>query len=228
MSKREKTIICDIDGVLFHHYNQGLSGQVLNKTKVLTSTHEKFKEWDSRGYNIILITGRRESLRKITTKLLHKFGLYFDQLIMGVKGGDRILINDRKPNGRDTAWAIVTDRNEGLKEATFENLSVVAKEYFNAWSEKNLSALEHMFCETVSLKDWNIECHGKKQVLDVNKSIFTSVKKLSVDVKSLSHSGNTVFAEIVVVADGESIPVVDILKFDENSKIKCITAYRGN
>ena len=35
---------------------------------------------------------------------------------MGVGGGDRILINDRKPNSDiDTAYAINLNRNEGIK-----------------------------------------------------------------------------------------------------------------
>ena len=34
---------------------------------------------------------------------------------MGFGGGDRILINDRKPNSdRDTAYAINLERNKGL------------------------------------------------------------------------------------------------------------------
>ena len=36
---------------------------------------------------------------------------------MGVGGGDRIVINDRKPNSnRDTAYAINVDRNKGLSD----------------------------------------------------------------------------------------------------------------
>ena len=43
-------------------------------------------------------------------------GIFYDKLIMGVGGGDRVLINDRKPaSSRDTAYSINLNRNEGVK-----------------------------------------------------------------------------------------------------------------
>ena len=91
-----------------------MSHQVYSST--LQHTIKKLTEWDSNGYNIILITGRRESLRKQTESQLSDEGIFYDQLVMGVGGGDRILINDRKPNSeRDTAYAINLNRNEGIK-----------------------------------------------------------------------------------------------------------------
>ena len=114
MNNRPKTIICDIDGVLIKHANQGVSFQL--EQPVLNGTIKKITEWDSKGYNIILITGRRESERFQTEKQLHIRGIFYDKLIMGVGGGDRILINDRKPNSdTDTAYSINLNRNEGVK-----------------------------------------------------------------------------------------------------------------
>ena len=113
MSK-PKTIICDIDGVLLRHKNEGLSEQL--NSELLDSTISKMTEWDSSGYNIILITGRRESMRKNTEKQLGSLGIFYDQLVMGVGGGDRVVINDRKPNSeRNTAYAINLNRNEGIE-----------------------------------------------------------------------------------------------------------------
>tara|TARA_R100001015_G_C4627832_1_gene187616 strand:+ start:1375 stop:1731 length:357 start_codon:yes stop_codon:yes gene_type:complete len=114
MNIRAKTIICDIDGVLLKHLNRGLSQQIYSTA--LQHTIKKLTEWDSNGYNIILITGRRESLRKKTESQLSDEGIFYDQLIMGVGGGDRVLINDKKPNSEaNTAYAINLNRNEGLK-----------------------------------------------------------------------------------------------------------------
>ena len=117
MKSKSKTIICDIDGTLLHHYNQGVSKQLeTGYSKLLDGVADKFNEWDAESYNVILITGRRESQRKETEKQLHLLGLFWDHLIMGVGGGDRIVINDRKPDSdRDTAYAINVDRNSGLK-----------------------------------------------------------------------------------------------------------------
>ena len=95
--------------------NRGLSEQL--NSKLLEGAVKKFNEWDSNGYNIILITGRRESMRRETSEQLKFCGIFYDTLIMGVGGGDRVLINDRKPNSsRDTAYAINLNRNEGVKD----------------------------------------------------------------------------------------------------------------
>ena len=51
---KPKTIICDIDGVLLNHKNKGLSEQL--KTEPVDGAVKKLNEWDSKGYNIILIT----------------------------------------------------------------------------------------------------------------------------------------------------------------------------
>ena len=122
MSDKPKTIICDIDGTLLHHYNKGVSTQ-LKRGKLLEGIAEKFNEWDAGSYNVILITGRRESQRIETEKQLSSLGLFYDQLIMGVGGGDRIIINDRKPDSdRDTAYAINVDRNVGLGNTNIEEI----------------------------------------------------------------------------------------------------------
>ena len=74
-------------------------------------------EWDAKGYNIILITGRRESQRQKTEKQLQRAGIFYDDLVMGFSGGDRILISDKKLDSeRDTTFAINIDRNKGIKD----------------------------------------------------------------------------------------------------------------
>jgi hypothetical protein len=111
---RPKTIFIDIDGTLLYHYGSQ-SQQIQNPPKLLPLVKEKLDKWDLQGYNIILTTGRKESLRQITEKQLSDIGIFFDQLIMGIGGGTRVLINDRKTNSQeDTAIAINITRNEGL------------------------------------------------------------------------------------------------------------------
>lgn len=112
---RPKTILCDIDGTLIYHYNMNISEQTISNPQILDGTIDKINEWDKKGYNIILLTGRRESQRKVTEIQLSNFGIVYDQLIMGIGGGDRIIINDKKPNSdKDTAYAINLTRNEGI------------------------------------------------------------------------------------------------------------------
>jgi hydroxymethylpyrimidine pyrophosphatase-like HAD family hydrolase len=109
------TIICDIDGTLVKHKGD-ICKQHLNKITLLEGTRKKLQEWDRKGYRIILLTGRRESVREFTEKQLAEAGIFYDILIMGVGNGKRFLINDKKPSGNeDTAIAINLTRNEGIE-----------------------------------------------------------------------------------------------------------------
>ena len=112
---RPKTIFCDLDGTLVKHSNPVDIQNPDLVLEVLSGVHEKLIEWDTKGYYIVITTGRKESAREATVKQLQRAGILYDQLIMGFGGGDRILINDRKPNSdRDTAYVINVDRNKGL------------------------------------------------------------------------------------------------------------------
>ena len=114
---RPKTIFCDLDGTLVEHSNP-IDIQNPNLIlKVLPGVHERLREWDTKGYFIIITTGRKESARKSTQEQLRNAGIIYDQLIMGFGGGDRVIINDRKPNSvRDTAYSINIDRNKGIED----------------------------------------------------------------------------------------------------------------
>ena len=83
--------------------------------ELLEGTIETISDWDKKGYNIILLTGRRESMRDVTEKQLSKIGIFYDHLIMGVGGGKRYLINDLKPQGDKTAFSYNLIRNKGIK-----------------------------------------------------------------------------------------------------------------
>ena len=74
------------------------------------------KTFHQKGYKVILTTGRKESTRKITEEQLAKCGIFYDQLVMGVTGGERIIINDQKSDGTTTARAICPQRNEGIQD----------------------------------------------------------------------------------------------------------------
>jgi hypothetical protein len=115
MDIRPKTIFCDIDGTLVKHTPPNIASRPDHKMELLDGTLEVLMEWDKKGYNIILTTGRKESLRKITEQQLSEVGIFYDQLVMGIGGGARILINDCKDNGDQFASAINTERNKGIK-----------------------------------------------------------------------------------------------------------------
>jgi hypothetical protein len=121
----KKTIFLDIDGCLIKH-NGNLSQQILTKPVLLPGTIEKINEWEAEGHKIILTTGRKESMRKITEEMLTSLGIFYEQLVMGCNRGERIIINDDKPNNPEiqTAKAIQLKRNNGIGDV---NLNISEK-----------------------------------------------------------------------------------------------------
>lgn len=114
MDGRPKTLFIDLDGTLIWHHGD-LVKQTENKARLLPGVLEKFNEWDKKGYNLILTTGRRESMRELTEQQLKDCGLFWDRLIMGIGGGHRVIINDLKAGSTDpTAIAVNVERNVGM------------------------------------------------------------------------------------------------------------------
>ena len=118
---RKKAIFCDIDGTILKHHGT-TQGVIKKRPKVLNGVLERFNHWDERGYTIIIVTGRRESLREITENQLRKFGLFWDYLIMGLGPGCRLLIGDNTPDGDITNFAISLERDGGFNQDDFEKI----------------------------------------------------------------------------------------------------------
>lgn len=116
MIESKPTIFCDIDGTLVKHSPLYDSCKENHKLIVLDGTIEKLTEWEIKGYRIILTTGRKESSRRVTEKQLSEAGIFYDQLIMGIGGGARYLINDKKSDGTIASFSFCPDRNVGIKD----------------------------------------------------------------------------------------------------------------
>ena len=118
---KSKTLFVDIDGTVLKHMHS-ITDVYNNDPIVLPGVVEKLNEWDSQGHRIIFVTARKESTRALTEQQLRKFGLAWDQLIMGVGNGERYLINDkleRKDMDRAAAINVVTD--EGFNSVSWED-----------------------------------------------------------------------------------------------------------
>lgn len=114
------TYFIDIDGVLLRH-NGSLDAQMTVK-EILPHTLSFLNQIEYNGGKIILTTGRKESMRKLTEKQLTNMGIFYDQLVMGLNRGPRILINDLKPKFKPkTAFAFTPERNN-LDEDLIEKI----------------------------------------------------------------------------------------------------------
>jgi mannose-6-phosphate isomerase-like protein (cupin superfamily) len=88
----------------------------------MPNTKYLINEIDKLGGKIILTTGRKESMRKITEEQLSSCGIFFDQLIMGCNRGTRILINDLKPSQTTKTAAAFTPKRNKLDELEIEKI----------------------------------------------------------------------------------------------------------
>lgn len=110
LSTLGKTWLIDLDGSVFEH-NSHLSG----KDKLLPGVKQFWDETLNRDEDtIILLTARDERFREQTIASLRYFELEFSKIIFGLPTGERICINDRKPSGLTTSYAINVERNNGL------------------------------------------------------------------------------------------------------------------
>jgi len=107
-SDLNKTWIFDLDGTLVKH-----NGYKDKKEELLSGVGEFFSEISSED-KIIILTARSSEYKKETEDFLQKNNIRFDKIIYDLPTGERILINDKKPSGMKTAYAINLERDVGL------------------------------------------------------------------------------------------------------------------
>lgn len=121
---KPKTILCDLDGTILKH-SHSFSKVMSSDPVLLDGIKDKFDEWDSRGHKIIIMTGRKESVREKTENDLRNLGLCWDQLIMNVGNGTRILINDKLADrSPDRAISVNIKVDSGFKDVDWEKMGL--------------------------------------------------------------------------------------------------------
>lgn len=119
-SEKPKTIFCDIDGTILMHLHK-ISHVLQDPGELLSGVRDKFDEWDSKGHHIVLTTARKESARAHTIQQLADAGIIYDQLIMGITSGTRVLINDKKlPTDPDRARNVNVITNQGWSDVNWK------------------------------------------------------------------------------------------------------------
>lgn len=108
LSALPHTWLIDVDGTILKHNGHKMGGdELLPGVKVF---------WSSIPENdvIILLSARTHEEMPATLAFLHAQGLRYDHALFGMPKGERIVINDGKPGGLNTAMAINVGRDEGL------------------------------------------------------------------------------------------------------------------
>lgn len=91
-TKKPSTYFIDLDGTIFKHAHR--YSNLKNSAEILPGIKEALDELDSRGDKIILVSARKEGARLFTEQLLDDNLIPYDQLILGVSQGCRVVVND--------------------------------------------------------------------------------------------------------------------------------------
>jgi len=106
LSPMQKTWILDLDGTILVHDGP----YILGKDQFLQGAKEFLENIPDRDI-IIFLTARGEWEKSHTLKFLKENNVRYNHIIFGAGQGERILINDNKPDGLVTAVAINTTRD---------------------------------------------------------------------------------------------------------------------
>lgn len=109
LSTLPHTWIFDVDGTIVKHNGYKTDGF----DTLLEGVHNLFLNIPQED-KIILLTGRNNSCRSNLELFLKQHNLRYDCIIFDVPLGERILINDKKPGGLNTAYSINKNRDEAL------------------------------------------------------------------------------------------------------------------
>lgn len=105
------------------------------------------------------------------------------------------------------------------------NYEIKTKEYFDAFASKDLNKLSEIYSDGINLIDWNGTWVGKKDVLTTNKELFQNDFELKV-LDSVQYEDRT-FNTLIIEIGGESVEVIDVIKFNKYFEIEYIRAYKG-
>ena len=109
LSSLGHTWILDIDGTIVKH-----NGYKTDGTDTLLPGAKKFLDVIPDEDMIVFITSRKEEYREITENFLIANNIRYNHIIFNAPYGERIIINDDKPDGLKTAYAVNLKRDEGF------------------------------------------------------------------------------------------------------------------
>lgn len=100
--------------------------------------------------------------------------------------------------------------------------------YFKLFKKKDIHNLGDLFSNNVIVHDWANKVKGKKKVINFNKKIFKSFKKINIKILNLYFDKNNeaVSCQIYIKLDKINLNVIDIIYFNKNYKIIKIMAYK--
>lgn len=114
MMNKPATVFLDLDGLLLVYRNVGASEQWYEQPEVVPGAKELLDELEKMCCCVVLVTARKKCCREVLKQMLAAKALHYDQLVMGVTSGMRVIVNDAKPGFPQTAVGVTLPRNEPI------------------------------------------------------------------------------------------------------------------
>ena len=108
MSNLSKTWFIDIDGTIVKHngYKSGEDFFLEGSMNFLNNIPKNDK--------IVFTTARGIEYKEFTENFLLQNNIRYDHILYDLPTGERIVINDKKPNGLKMSYSINLERDEGM------------------------------------------------------------------------------------------------------------------
>lgn len=107
LSNLNKTWIFDLDGTILKH-----GGHLIEEQDTFLDGAREFLDSIDKDDMIIFLTARTYDEQEATYDFLKKNNIRYNHIIFHAPHGERILLNDIKPSGLKTAYAINTPRDK--------------------------------------------------------------------------------------------------------------------
>ena len=107
LSPLGKTWVLDLDGTIVVHNGYRTTGR-----DSLLPGAKAFLNAIPGTDMIVFITSRTQDCASFTERFLKENGIRYDAILYNAPYGERILINDKKPSGLETAIAVNTERDK--------------------------------------------------------------------------------------------------------------------
>ena len=126
-----------------------------------------------------------------------------------------------------------------LMDVDYATKEDILRDYFIAFSNKDVDTLETMFTKDIELTDSFGHWSGIEDVIGANKTIFQNCLRITAIIDKIIVEGDSACAiiDIEIMTQGtdptndfrenhQTLKVIDYFVFDNDNKIKKISAYK--
>lgn len=118
MSDKSRTWFIDFDGTLVMQ-----KSHTGDRDYILPETIEFFKNHVRNDDFVVVTTARQSKEHKDRiSRFMSAHGLKCDHILCDLPTGPRIVINDTKPSGAETAYSVKLKRDSGIKDKDLKNV----------------------------------------------------------------------------------------------------------